>query len=168
MKSIEEGEAWNQQWFNDTRGTPWDPIPGRGGIELRSRVLLPEDRQKPLPVIRGDDDDYIVRRVRINRETIRKLGFTTGCPGCRAVNRNMPAVSHNEECRRRIEEQLRNQKDPRMLQSDERFNRREEDRANKKRRIADDNQDDVVRGGESIIRYVTVKRRVIRAMTWRP
>ena len=80
-----------------------------------------------------------MRRARINRETIRKLGFTVGCPGCRAVNRNLPAVNHNEECRRRIEDQLRNEGDPRMVQSDERFNRREEDRANKKRRMADDN-----------------------------
>jgi len=107
-------------------------------------------RQQPIPVIHGDGDDYSVRRVRITRETIRKLGFIVGCPGCRAVNRDMPAVNHNEECRKRIEEHLRNQGDPRMVQSDERFNRREEDRANKKRRVADDNQSDVVRGGEVI------------------
>ena len=100
VRSMEEAEAWNQQWFNDVRGTPWEPIPGRGGIEIRSRVMLPEERQRPIPVIRGDEGDYIVRRVRITRETIRKLGFTTGCPGCRAVNRNLPAVNHNEECRR--------------------------------------------------------------------
>ena len=148
VKSMEEAEAWNPQWFNDTRGTPWEPTPGRSGIEIRSRVLLPDERQKPIPVICGDDGDYIVRRARINRETIRKLGFTVGCPGCRAVNRNLPAVNHNEECRKRIEEHLRSQGDPRMIQSDERFNRREEDGANKKRRVAADNQENVVRGGE--------------------
>jgi len=112
-RSLGEEEAWNVQWFNDTRGTPWEPIPGRTGIEIRSRVLLPEDRHKPIPVIRGEEGDYIVRRMRINRETIRKLGFTVGCPGCRAVNRNLPAVNHNEECRKRIEEHLRNEGDPR-------------------------------------------------------
>ena len=99
---MEESEAWNQRWFNDVRGTPWEPVPGRAGVELRSKVLMPEDRQRPIPVIRGDEEDYIVRRVRITRETIRKLGFIVGCPGCRAVNRNMPAVNHNEECRKRM------------------------------------------------------------------
>ncbi len=35
------------------------------------------------------------------------MGFTVGCQGCRAVNRGLPAVNHNEECRVRIEEQMR-------------------------------------------------------------
>ena len=27
VRSMEETEAWNQQWFNDIRGMPWEPIP---------------------------------------------------------------------------------------------------------------------------------------------
>ena len=42
---------------------------------------------------------------------------------------------------------MRNEGDPRLVQSDDRFNRREEDRANRKRKLADGNQEDAVRGG---------------------
>ena len=70
-----------------------------------------------------------------------------GCPGCRAVNRNLPAVNHNEECRQRIEDHLRSEGSQKLMQSEERFNRREEDRANRKRKLAGDNPEEIARGG---------------------
>ena len=45
---------------------------------------------------------------------------------------------------------MRNGGDPRLVQSDERFNRREEDRVNRKTKLADDNPEDVVRGGVEV------------------
>ena len=57
IRSLSEEEAWSVQWFNDVRGTPWEPIPGRAGIEVEARVLMPEDRQRPIPVIRGEEGD---------------------------------------------------------------------------------------------------------------
>ena len=37
VRSMEEKEAWNIGRFNDIRGTPWEPVPGREGIEIRSK-----------------------------------------------------------------------------------------------------------------------------------
>ena len=33
-------EQWNQDMFKSIRGTPWEPIPGREGVELRSRIVV--------------------------------------------------------------------------------------------------------------------------------
>ena len=110
--------------FNDIRGTPWEPIPGREGIEIRSRVVIPIDRTGPRQLIEGEESDFSVRRMRITREFIRKVGFAIGCPGCRAVNRGQPAVNHNEECRRRVEGMLREQGNEKILRSDERIKER--------------------------------------------
>ena len=81
----------------------------------------------------GEEKDFIVRRMRITREFIRKVGFTIGCQGCRAVNRGQSAVNHNEECRRRIEGMLREEGDEKALRSDERIRERSEERDNKRR-----------------------------------
>ena len=35
-----------------------------------------------------------------------RIGFTLGCPGCRAISRNAPAQNHTEECRERLEREL--------------------------------------------------------------
>ena len=102
IRSLEEKEAWDVGRFNDIRGTPWEPIPGREGIEIKSKVVIPASRTEPRQLVEGEEKEFIVRRARISREVIRKVGFTIGCPGCRAVNRGQSAVYHNEECRRRI------------------------------------------------------------------
>ena len=34
------------------------------------------------------------------------MGFTIGCPGCRAISRNAPSQNHTETCRKRIEQAL--------------------------------------------------------------
>ena len=99
---------------------------GREGFEIKSRVVIPIDRTGPIQLIDGEESDFIVRRMRITRELIRKVGFTIGCPGCRAVNRGQPAVNHNEECRRRIEGMLREEGNEKVLRSDERIKERNE------------------------------------------
>ena len=88
--------------FNKVKGTPWEPVPGRQGIELKCRINLPEDKDPVERVMSGEPREVVPRRVRITREQVRMAGFTVGCPGCRAVNRGLPAVNHNEECRKRF------------------------------------------------------------------
>ena len=102
-----ESERWNLDKFNSFQGTPWEPIPGREGIELKTCVHVPKDTDPVNPVAKGEDKEAIPRRVRITREQIRMQGFIVGCPGCRAVNRGLPAVNHTEEigrasCRERV------------------------------------------------------------------
>jgi hypothetical protein len=147
IRSMEEKEAWDMGKFNDIRGTPWEPVPGREGIEIRSRVVIPVTRTEPGQLMEGEDRDFIVRRMRINRETIRKLGFTIGCPGCRAVNRGQSAVNHNEACRSRVEGLLREAGNETILRADERIRERNEERDNKRRTVAAGNADNADRGG---------------------
>merc|ERR1711873_82532 len=46
------------------------------------------------------------RRARTTRQDIIRLGFTLGCPGCKAISRNAPAQNHTESCRDRLEKEL--------------------------------------------------------------
>ena len=61
------------------------------------------------------------RRARISREDVRKAGFTIGCPGGRAINRNQPAENHTEECRKRLVGILKEQGDNRVERADKRI-----------------------------------------------
>ena len=101
IRSMEDNEAWDIGRFNDIRGTPWEPVPGREGIEIRSKVVIPIDRTGPRQAMEAEEKDFIAGRMRITREFIRKVGFIIGCLGCRVVNRGQSAVNRNEECRMR-------------------------------------------------------------------
>ena len=84
-------------------GVPWEPVPGRGMKEVRSKVYIAgvgsgEDII-PEPQIRGT----IPRRMRFDMDDLEKYGYTVGCPGCRAKNRGEVGVNHSEECRQRID-----------------------------------------------------------------
>ena len=100
IKGLPENDRWDILKFNGIKGVPWEPILGREGIEIKAKVHIPEDREKIKAPIEGEES-YVPRRVRKSRGTIRKVGFTAGCPGCRAVNRGDSAVNHNEECRKK-------------------------------------------------------------------
>ena len=52
---------------------------------------------------------------------MEKFGYTTGCPGCRAVNRGTTAANHSEECRSRIAEELEKVGDVRLERENERL-----------------------------------------------
>ena len=74
-----ETDKWDIGKFNDFKGVPWEPIPGREGIELKCRVNLPQDRASIEPPMVGEDRPFVPRRVRITREQVRMMGFTVGC-----------------------------------------------------------------------------------------
>ena len=46
---------------------------------------------------------HIRREVELQPESEGGYGYTPGCRGCLAAEANLPAVAHNEECRKRIE-----------------------------------------------------------------
>ena len=123
---------------------------GKRCTEIRSRIIVPINKSQPGQLLEGEEKDFIVRRMRINRERIRKVGFTIGCPGCSAVNRGQSAVNHNEECRRRIEGMLREAGNETIIRADERIRERNEERDKKGRRKAADNQQDATRGGVNV------------------
>ena len=91
-------------------------------MEIRSRVRLPQEPAEVPRPLRGRDE-YVPRRFRIQKGDLQKFGFTVGCPGCRAANRGLPAVGHNEECRRRIQEELEKAGDTRIERESARANK---------------------------------------------
>ena len=119
-------DKWDLAKFNDFKGVPWEPVPGREGIELKCRVNIPRDNSRLEPPMVGEARDPIRRRARITREMVRMLVFTVGCEGCRAINRNLPAVNHNETCRKRFESHMRANDDPRVVRADQRLGRSEQ------------------------------------------
>ena len=52
FKRRPEGERWNLEELENAKGLPWEPIPGREGIEIKSRVHIPTERE-PLTLDEG-------------------------------------------------------------------------------------------------------------------
>ena len=98
----EDGGRWSKVHFAAVKGTPWEPIPGSKSDELRTRVNLPTEKAPITPPV-VSKDEYLPRRLRILKTDLEKYGFTAGCPGCRAVSRNLPHVAHAEDCRHPFE-----------------------------------------------------------------
>ena len=40
-RNAEMGKPWVVDVMEGMQGAPWEPVPGRGGIEIKSRVELP-------------------------------------------------------------------------------------------------------------------------------
>ena len=101
-------ERWNLQHVRSIAGTPWEPIPGKSADAIPVRIRLAEEGSAPIidPASLSDPPLEIRRRSRITREDVVRIGYTLGCPGCKAISRNAPSQNHTEVCRARIEEAL--------------------------------------------------------------
>ncbi len=72
---------------------------------MRSTVRLPTDPAQFAETVKGKSE--LTRRMfRRRKEDLEMFGYTTGCPGCREVNRGTTATNHSEECRKRLAEEL--------------------------------------------------------------
>lgn len=102
------------------KGTPWEPVPGRAGIESKSNItMLPESTE---PITPHPTLEYRqVRRGHIRYEDIKKYGMTPGCAGCIAWSRHGRTHNHTEPCRRRIETHMREYADDRIQRADGRL-----------------------------------------------
>ena len=101
-----EDERWNREEIERMKGTPWEPIPGRRGISLKTAVHLPQREAEPTPIIEGEVRPIIRRRIKITKEDIKRFGITQGCRGCERANRGGPTIARNEDSRQRIEGKL--------------------------------------------------------------
>ena len=111
-------ERWNKEEIMGIVGVPWEPVPGSGRVELKSRVVFPEERKKPESPTEGEEKEKKERREYITMADLKKYGFTMkGCEGCKAamtalhvkkpgVKVKFTAKEHSQECRNRIEEAL--------------------------------------------------------------
>ena len=79
----QKGERWHQEGFEKVEGVPWEAIPGRGQIEIKSKVRIEVDRSAegvPNPQVKESE----VRRIciKISDLTTEKYGITLGRKGC--------------------------------------------------------------------------------------
>jgi hypothetical protein len=120
-RKAENGGRWSVTEFDKFVGVPWEPYPGaKGGFELKSKVRLPTEHAELTETVTGKSD-FVRRRFRIKKDDLEKFGYTTGCPGCRAVNRGTTAANHSEECRSRIAAELEKVGDARLERETERL-----------------------------------------------
>ena len=106
-------KQWNLETMKAFRGLPWEPVPGREGIEIRSKVDLPEIRTEPIAVQEPEEKTTIRRRAGITKQDIKKFGIAPGCPGCIAANRG-DRRNHTDTCRDRMEALMAQQGDARI------------------------------------------------------
>ena len=98
-----EEQRWNKEEFEGIKGLPWEPVPGRAGIEIKSRVEVPTERA-PVTLDEGILlRPKVGRRMYITKDDVDRMGMTPGCRGCIAATRGEAPKNHSEECRTRME-----------------------------------------------------------------
>ena len=50
---------WDKRRFETLNGVPWEPVPGREGIEVRSNVDIPDRLDDPNMIPEPEDTDTI-------------------------------------------------------------------------------------------------------------
>ena len=50
---------------------------------------------------------WVPKRVCTSRENLEEFGFTARCPGCTSLLRGTTRQAHTENCRRRVEAELK-------------------------------------------------------------
>ena len=71
---------WNAEAVQSMKGTPWDDIPGREGIDIKSHIYMPE-ATKPFVLEERIEEGKQTRRVRITSSYLIASGMTPGMPG---------------------------------------------------------------------------------------
>ena len=91
--------------FSGIVGLPWEPAPGREGVEVKSSVAFAKetDGSNMSHDTEETDKKKKVRAVYISRADISRYKITLGCEGCKRANRGDAPGNHSDECRIRVE-----------------------------------------------------------------
>ena len=112
------------------RGTPWEPEPGRVGVDVPIRLKAWEEVEVAngpripdgVPPIRGNNRQWITRH-----DVQTRYGPTAGCRGCEYALTGLPGNrGHSEECRERFEKLWLEHGDERIAREAERLARQED------------------------------------------
>jgi len=117
-----EQERWNWEEFNEVKGSPWEPTPGRPGIEMTSRIGGDESKRDMQPKDDSAEPKELIQRAfRIEKKDVLAHQSTEGCQGCKKAISGGRAVNHTERCRSRSQEIFTRSGDPRLLRQAERM-----------------------------------------------
>ena len=98
-----ESERWNMDILERCVGTPWEPIPGSKGTELRISVRLQERKGgEKISLIRIEEPE--ARNLYMQKVDIEKYGYIVCCKGCIAASRGTKSMPHSNACGVHIEQ----------------------------------------------------------------
>ena len=112
-------------------GDPWDPQATRDDVPEGPRpAIVAGEKAEPLvqPVVVQAPKPKTSRRLYITKSDLEKYGYTAGCPACDGgqIGRRSTGVHHNDICREKIEECLRQEENNHRVV---RFEARQEEEA---------------------------------------
>ena len=114
-------QRWNREVVDSIRGSPWEPIPGREGIEIKTSVCIPCEEGQTIEREDGVAREVVRRRFHIRAKDVEKYKPTMDCEGCKSVNRGGPAINHSIQCRDRFARLFTDAGDPRISRESERL-----------------------------------------------
>ena len=94
---------WSKGLFNEFKGLPWQPVPGRESLEPPIKVTVPDEDRALLKPVEIQRRELIKLDFRINRSMVKDYGLTEGCRGCLNADSGNPiALNHSAHCRQRF------------------------------------------------------------------
>ena len=120
VRRLSEERRYDVDKVKNIKGTPWAPLDGTTLLEVPTHIQTERPRIE-------EDQEYVpeinVKRMMIRKEDVEKYGATKNCGGCQAVEEGRGRrVNHTQECRNRIEEEMK--QDPNDAMRIERSKRR--------------------------------------------
>ena len=109
------------------RGSPWEPVPGSPGTEIKSRIAPDKEEKDVIPREDGEEKEVRLKEFRIERKDVFDNGPTRGCPGCDKVITGGIARNHSKTCRSRFEKIFIDKGNPKLLRQAKRFMAEDED-----------------------------------------
>ena len=110
VKRLPAQDRWRKEAVLAVKGTPEEPVPGRGVIPVP--VVIRAEVESEVPQSSPKVAEVEVPRVRsgmIYRQDYEEHGYTANCPGCTHMRLRMDKRPHTPECRQRMEEILKTQ-----------------------------------------------------------
>jgi hypothetical protein len=111
-------ERWDGPAIEAITATPWRLRPSSDDATREARVLppLPEDQQPRSQPQAKERDVRAPLRPRIAKSDLSRWGYSDGCLRCRQMRAGKveDGSKHSEQCRRRIEAEMRRENDPRI------------------------------------------------------
>jgi hypothetical protein len=100
------GDRWDPTTSDLVKHVPWrtsDEDPKVDGEKPEVVKLTPDGEQLQREVMR----ETVPRKVAIAKQDLEEFGYTAKCPGCLAVLRGTTRQGHSQDCRRRMQEELK-------------------------------------------------------------